>query len=108
MNIFLRSNNDCCQPKVLPPHHHHITLQTHTCTNPPSHTHSLEHEDLSDDEVWEIVEDEVSEEEEEEEEEGATALPSHRRKVVSPDSSLKPSARLRLYDNPEWRMEVGC
>ena len=55
--------------------------------------------------MWEIVEDEVSEEEDEEGE-GAT-LPSRRRTFTSPDSSVRPSSRLLLYDSPEWRMEVS-
>ena len=76
-------------------------VRTHTYTR----THSLDHEDLSDDEVWEIVEDEVSEEEDEEGE--GAALPSRRRTFTSPDSSVRPSSRFLLYDSPEWRMEVS-
>ena len=79
--------------------HTHTHAHAHTCT------HSLDHEDLSDDEVWEIVEDEVSEEEDEERE--GAALPSRCRTFTSPDSSVRPSSRLLLYDSPEWRMEVS-
>ena len=79
---------------------------THACTH--THTPSLDHEDLSDDEVWESVEDEVSEEEDEEGEgRGASALPSRCRTFTSPDSSVRPSSRLLLYDSPEWRIEVS-
>ncbi len=62
----------------------------------------IQHEDLSDDEVWESVEDEVSEEEEE-----GGDNPSLKKKYHTPDSDLKPAARLRVYDSNSWRMEVS-
>ena len=47
---------------------------------------------------------------EEEEEEGEDAVSGHRNKHSTNyeclDSSLSPAARLRLYGNQVWRMEV--
>ena len=50
------------------------------------------------------MEDEVSEEEDEE---SGGACKSPRHKGHSPDSGLKPSARLNLYDNHGWRLDVS-
>lgn len=71
---------------------------------------SLERDDLSDDELCE----EEEEEEDEDEEEvggavvGGARLKGARNTYVCPDSSLKPAARLQLYDNREWRIEVSA
>ena len=63
---------------------------------------SIEHEDLSDDEVWESVQDEVNEEEEE----VGGASKSSKTGYQTPDSDLSPAARLSAYDSHAWRLEV--
>ena len=69
---------------------------------------------MSDDELCDNDEEEEEEEEDEEEDEeevggavGGARLKGTRNTYVCPDSSLKPLARLRLYDNQEWRIEVS-
>ena len=58
-----------------------------------------------------MVDSEEDEEEEADEDgkEGAVGGTRSKssKKYICPDSSLKPSARMRLYDNQSWRMEVG-
>ena len=57
-------------------------------------------------------EDEEDEEEEEEARGGAKgkggARRKNTRKYECPESGLKPSSRLILYDNQVWRMEVSA
>lgn len=58
----------------------------------------------------ELSDDDNDEEEEEDETKGAVggarAKKGRKKKYRCAESSLKPSARLALYDNQEWRMEV--
>lgn len=65
---------------------------------------------MSDNELCENAEADLKEEEDEDEEdedEKRGAVGGARlRKYVCAESGLKPSARLRLYDNQNWRMEV--
>lgn len=64
---------------------------------------------MSDEELCENIEDEISDEEDDDSEGMARggARPKDVAKVyVCADSSLKPSARLQLYDNQQWRIEV--
>ena len=63
---------------------------------------SIEHEDLSDDEVWESIQDEVNEEEEE----VGVASKSSKTRYQTPDSDLTPAAKLSAYDSNAWRLEV--
>ena len=41
------------------------------------------------------------------EELGAAERGRARHEAATPDSHLSPEARLRLYENQRWRMEVG-
>ena len=74
----------------------------------------MQRDDLSDEEILENAEEEVSDDDEEEEEStdgaaggaGVRGKKTKKKEYVCPDSSLKPSARLRLYDNQQWRIEV--
>ncbi|CAI8040538.1 hypothetical protein GBAR_LOCUS22576 [Geodia barretti] len=71
----------------------------------PSEIH---HEDLSDEELLEDLEDEMEsgdEEGGEGEELGAGERRRARHEAATPDSHLSPDARLRLYENQRWRME---
>lgn len=71
----------------------------------------LERDDLSDNELCENAEEEISDSEDDDEDgvgaRGGAKGGAKTKKYVCADSSLKPSARLRLYDNQEWRIEVG-
>ncbi|XP_064406145.1 uncharacterized protein LOC135351142 [Halichondria panicea] len=62
----------------------------------------IQHEDLSDDEVWESVEGEVSEEEGEEVDGASVSI---KKRYCTTDSDLKPAARLSAYDSNSWRIE---
>jgi hypothetical protein len=72
---------------------------TFPLTSPPR----LERDDLSDEEVCEDAEDNSDNEDDEA---GAVGGARPKAKYVCADSSLKPSARLQLYNNQVWRMEV--
>ena len=54
-----------------------------------------------------MVEDDVSEGEEEADPSSSSSSSSRAHKAMSPDSSLQPDARLALYDNAVWRMDVS-
>ena len=62
----------------------------------------LERDELSDDELCEAAEDD----DEEEDSKGAVGG-TRVRAYTCAESALRLSARLSLYDNQEWRMEVG-
>ena len=78
---------------------------------------SLEHDELSDDEVWDSAEDDSSDDEahkavkktisatKAETIAGVTGRMRARAKTI--DSTLKPTSRLHLYDHQTWRMEVS-
>lgn len=65
----------------------------------------LERDELSDDELCEAEE---ADDDDDDDEAGAVGgAVGRRRRYTCAETGLKPSARLRLYENQEWRMEVS-
>lgn len=60
-------------------------------------------EEVTDEELCEDVD---LSDDEEEEQKGAVAGAKDKKEYDCPDSRLSPSARIRLYSNQSWRMEV--
>ena len=62
---------------------------------------------MSDDELCEAAEADLEDDEEDEDDDRGAVGGARARTYTCADSGLKPSARLRLYDNREWRLEVS-
>lgn len=71
------------------------------------HTHfRLERDELSDDELCEAAEVDIEDDDDDDNDKGAVGG-ARARAYTCAESGLKPSARMRLYDNQEWRLEVS-